>query len=83
MQDLLPADTRFKVLVFAGDTSQTGQMQRVKACAEQLRCPDAFFKRFGGDDATKVFSLLVITSVSIFAVDFSALIRVFQTHWSQ
>lgn len=83
MQDLLPADTRFKVLIFAGDTNQTGQMQRVKACAEQLRRPDAFFERLGGDDATKVFSILIIASVSIFAVDFTALIRAFQTHWSQ
>ncbi len=83
IQDLLPADIRFKVLVFAGDTNEKEQMQRVRTCAEHLGRSDAFFKHFGGGDPSKMFSLLIVSSVSIFAVDFATLIRVFRTHWSQ
>lgn len=83
IHDLLPADIRFKVLVFAGNTKEKAQMQRMSTCAEHLGRSDAFFKRFGGENPAKMFSLLIVSSESIFTVDFTELIRVFRAHWSQ
>ena len=83
IQDLLPADTRFKLLVFAGNTNEEVQFQRVSALASYLDEPDGFFHRIGGREPNKVFSLLVIGCVSVSTIDFMALIRVFRTHWSQ
>lgn len=83
MQDLLPADACFKVLVFTGDTNHQGQMRRVRDCADQLGRPDSFFKRFGKDNPAKVFSLLIFSSVSVSTIDFTGLIRIFKTHWSR
>ena len=83
LQDLLPADTRFKVLVFVGDTNNKDQMKRVNACAHHLERTDAFFKHYGGNDPTQRFNLLILSAVSTFDTNSTELIRIFRIHWSQ
>ncbi|KAL1709258.1 FAD binding domain-containing protein [Schizophyllum commune] len=38
VQDLMPADLRFKLLVFAGITSDTSQLERVHELSRELEC---------------------------------------------
>ena len=83
IQDLLPADTRFKVLLFAGDTSSEAQMQKVRAFTDALGSEDVFFRRHGGSDPWNVFDIQVISSASKFAVDFTDFPKELTTHWSK
>ena len=62
LQDLLPSDTRFKVLVFAGDTVDAAQLARVRALAAEMGRPEGFLERFGSGEPGKVFDILSISS---------------------
>lgn len=79
LQDLLPADTRFKVLVFTGDVSEE-QRLRVKKLAESIDSSESFYRTFGGAD---VFDILSISSAGKEAVNFTDMPAVFRTHWSK
>ncbi|GJE93871.1 phenol 2-monooxygenase [Phanerochaete sordida] len=81
VQDLCPADTRFKVLVFAGDTSDAAQRARVQALADAVE--QGFYRRFGGAEPGKVFDVLAISSAPKDKVDYTDLPPVFRTHWSK
>jgi hypothetical protein len=83
IQDLLPADTRFKVIVFAGDTSNAQQLERVRKLAADLQTDRSFFKRFGGSDPAKVFDVLSICSANKDKVNYTDLPPVFRSHWSK
>ncbi|KAJ3558697.1 hypothetical protein NM688_g764 [Phlebia brevispora] len=83
IHDLLPADTRFKVLVFAGNTSQEAQMQRVREFADMLTRKDAFFERYGKSDPSRLFNLLIISSTSVDGTDHVGLTKAFRSHWSK
>lgn len=62
IQDVLPSDTRWKVLIFAGNTADPTQASRVRALAEELEKPEGFLKRFGRDEHATVFDVLSISS---------------------
>ena len=83
IQDLLPADTRFKVLVFAGDTSDPQQLTRVRDLANAVDGPGGFYRKFGGGDPSKVFDVLSICSATKDKVNYTDLPPVFRTHWSK
>lgn len=83
IQDLLPADTRFKLLVFAGDTSDAAQLGRVRALADAVGAPGGFYRRFGGADPARVFDVLAVCSVGKEKVNYTDLPPLFRTHWSK
>lgn len=83
IQDLLPADTRFKILVFAGNTLDNAQMAKVKALAEKFDRPDNFYKRHGDSSPSKVFDVLTISSAKKDEVIFTDLPPVLRSHWSK
>lgn len=80
IQDMLLADTRFKVLVFAGDTSDDRQFSRVQALAESIEKPDSFYKKFGGQE---VFDIVSISSAGKEKVNYTDMPPLFRTHWSK
>ena len=81
IQDLLPADTRFKVPVFAGDTSDEKQLARVRRLADDIA--DGFYRRFGGAEPAKTFDVLSICSATKDKVNYTDLPPLFRTHWSK
>ncbi|THG94540.1 hypothetical protein EW026_g6950 [Hermanssonia centrifuga] len=83
LQDLLPADTRFKILVFAGDTTNKDQMQRVNALAEEFVHPNNFYAQFGGEEPSTMFDVLTICSAKKDQVNYTDLPAIFRTHWSK
>ena len=69
IHDVLPADARFKVLVFAGDTADAGEAEggqraRVEALAREMGRPERFLRRFGKgkEGYGEVFDVLAISS---------------------
>ena len=83
IQDLLPSDTRFKVLAFVGNITHERQSERINELAEELGRPDNFFRHFGGSDPYKVFDILAISSASKEQVNYTDVPAVFRSHWSK
>ncbi|KAI0695048.1 hypothetical protein C8T65DRAFT_710902 [Cerioporus squamosus] len=83
IQDLLPSDTRFKILVFAGNTADEAQAARVQAFAEEMGRPDGFLARFGRGEHGKVFDVLSIGSARKQDTNYTDLPRLFRPHWSK
>ncbi|KAI0091496.1 FAD binding domain-containing protein [Irpex rosettiformis] len=83
IQDLLPSDARFKILVFAGDITQESQVARVKECAAHFDKPEGFFRKYGGKNPEKVFDVLAICSQQKDTLSYTDLPEVFRAHWSK
>ena len=64
IHDLLPADTRFKVLIFAGDLSDHNDRAKLRMLGKELNKPENFLRRYGRGDVGKweVFDVICFTS---------------------
>jgi phenol 2-monooxygenase len=84
LQDLLPADTRFKVLIFAGDTTNPTQHMKVSKLAEAMASPESFlWKHAPGNEWNKAFDILTISSGKKELVSYIDLPKLFGSHWSK
>nr|VWP01573.1 STE/STE11 protein kinase [Ganoderma boninense] len=64
VHDVLPADSRFKILVFAGNVADDGGCAKLQGLADDLRKPENFLMRYGhGDVGTwAVFDVLCFSA---------------------
>ncbi|GLB41636.1 putative phenol hydroxylase, C-terminal dimerisation domain [Lyophyllum shimeji] len=86
LQDLVPSDTRFKVLVFTGDIYEPIQKDRLAKLAVKMGANDAFLKRYSpGGDIFAAFDILAITmkKEEKMVVRHTDLPDLFRTHWSK
>ncbi len=70
IHDVMPSDTRFKVLVFVENVADKATMARARALAAKLDAPKSFLHRYGQGDYHKVFDILYICAGSKDKVDF-------------
>ncbi|KAF9466163.1 FAD binding domain-containing protein [Collybia nuda] len=84
LQDLLPSDTRFKVLIFAGDTSQATQRAKVDNLAVDMSASHRFLKTYSpSGDIFAAFDILSISSATKSEVRYNELPKLFRSHWSK
>ena len=84
LQDLLPADTRFKVLIFAGDITNVAQRMEVDKLAEEMSKPESFLNKYPpAGEWEKVFDVLAIISGKKEQVEYTMLPKLFRSHWSK
>ncbi|KAE9394654.1 hypothetical protein BT96DRAFT_923415, partial [Gymnopus androsaceus JB14] len=84
LHDFLVSDTRFKLLVFTGNTHEPCQMARVEAFAKELMAPDSFFGTYSSLEAMRtVFDIVPISSEKKQTIMYNALPRVLWSHWSK
>ncbi|KAI0628044.1 FAD binding domain-containing protein [Trametes polyzona] len=83
IQDLLPADTRFKVLVFGGDLSAPEDAARLQAAADELVQPESFVQRFGHGAPDEIFDNLCFSSAKADTVDYLDFPQFFRPHYSK
>ncbi|KDQ13605.1 hypothetical protein BOTBODRAFT_66580 [Botryobasidium botryosum FD-172 SS1] len=87
LHDLLPSDTRFKILVLPGDTSKPEQKAKLGAVAAEMVQPEGFVKRFtptgASDDA--VFDIITISysHTPCAAANMLAIPPRLRSHWSK
>ncbi|KZT67328.1 hypothetical protein DAEQUDRAFT_673415 [Daedalea quercina L-15889] len=83
IQDLLPSDARFKILLFAGDIVDPAQSERVRQLAEEMGRPEGFLKRFSKGSVETMFEVLTIASGDKFKVITTPVPSIFRSHWSK
>ncbi|KAM5530944.1 hypothetical protein V8D89_015389 [Ganoderma adspersum] len=83
IHDMLPSDTRFKILVFTGDISIEGTMDRLCALAERMDAPKGLLKRFGQGAYEAVFDVLCICATKQDNMNFTDVPKLFRPHWSK
>ncbi|KAG6841243.1 hypothetical protein C0991_000527 [Blastosporella zonata] len=83
LQSLLPADTRFKLLVFTGDISDAIQQSKLTTFAADVGADDHFLKRYSpGGNISSAFDIISITSNSG-SVQHTDLPELLRSHWSK
>jgi len=85
IQDMLPADTRFKVVVFLGDLSEDVQREKVNILVQELEKPDSFLKTYPppGVAIDAVFDIISIMAGKKVDVDFTDVPELIRPHWSK
>ncbi|KZT07245.1 uncharacterized protein LAESUDRAFT_758651 [Laetiporus sulphureus 93-53] len=83
MQDLLPSDMRFKVLVFTGDTTDKTQLKSIRSLAKELAEPERFLNRFGHGRSGAVFDILSISSAKKRQSNYTDVPEILRSHWSK
>ena len=88
IQDLCPADTRFKILVFAGDLTRIKQKERLNRLAAAMSKPEGFVKKFGRPRHNKegewdLFDLIPICAGKKELVNHLDIPKSLRTHWSK
>ncbi|GJJ11380.1 hypothetical protein Clacol_005612 [Clathrus columnatus] len=81
IQDLLPADARFKILVFTGDTGDKTQIKTLNILASELE--KLLTKYTRGENTGTIFDILSISTASKESVDYTVLPKVMRSHWSK
>ena len=80
IQDLIPSDSRFKVLVFTGNSSDAGQLQKVKDVSQELE--DALLRLSAGRTSL-FFDTIPISSAKTTVVRYNDLPKFLWSHWSK
>ncbi|KAF8972769.1 FAD binding domain-containing protein [Flammula alnicola] len=80
IQDLLPSDGRFKILVFTGNSSQPEQLQHARNAADEM---ENALSRLTGGKIFSVFDIFAISSATKADVRYNELPHLFRSHWSK
>lgn len=85
LHDMLPSDTRFKLLLFVGLLT-SGQLGKVRRLAEDLQLPSSFLQKYDYPAEGKVqsmFDIIPIAAGHKDDVNFLDIPETFRTHWSK
>jgi phenol 2-monooxygenase len=85
LHDMLPADTRFKLLLFVGLLTSE-QLGKVRKLAEDLQLPSSFLQKYDYPADGKVqsmFDIIPIAAGHKDDVNFLDIPSTFRTHWSK
>jgi len=88
IQDLCPADTRFKILLFVGDLASAQQAQRISQLAADMGRAEGFLNKFGRRSQNKegewdMFDILTICVGKKESVNYLDVPKFFRSHWSK
>ena len=86
LQDLLPSDTRFKIIFFAGNLDSECQRMRLASFVQAATTENGFLSKYGrgsNDGWGDVFELLTIVCGKKESVDYTAVPAVLRSHWSK
>lgn len=78
LQDLLPPDIRFKILVFTGDIADPPQLSRIETLAVAMSQPTSFAKKFD-----LAVDIITVASGKKNTVNANYLPQIFRSHWSK
>jgi phenol 2-monooxygenase len=85
IQDMLPSDTRFKLLFFVGDLTEE-RIRELDALSNEMRDPSCFLQKYGypeEEKAQSMFSIITIMSGDKEDVEFTQVPALLRPHWSK
>ena len=85
IQDMLPSDTRFKVLFFVGFLTEE-RMGELNALCDEMKGPSCFLQKYGyptEGTAQAMFSIITIMSGDKEDVEFTRVPLLLRPHWSR
>jgi phenol 2-monooxygenase len=84
LQELLPSDVRFKVLIFAGDTSLPSQRAKLDTLAVEMNAADGFLRSLPlHGKISDAFDIIAIASAKNAVVRHTDVPELFRSHWSK
>lgn len=86
IQDLLPSDFRFKLLVFTGNFSDPAQRARVESMVQDLQRPECFLNRYampGKSSSGSRFDVVTISQGRKDDIHFTQFPALLRPHWSK
>ncbi|KAI5991956.1 FAD binding domain-containing protein [Pisolithus albus] len=85
IHDLLPADTRFKILIFLGSMDEESRLLEISALADQLSSPTGFLRRYStdGQASSSMFDLITIVAGRKENFNYLSVPLIFRPHWSK
>ncbi|KAI6041232.1 FAD binding domain-containing protein [Pisolithus marmoratus] len=83
IQDLLPADIRFKILVFLGDMKES-RLLEINALADELSLPTSFLQRYPtGGQVSLMFDIITIVAGDKKNFNYLSVPAILRPHWSK
>ncbi|KAG8221072.1 putative phenol hydroxylase [Butyriboletus roseoflavus] len=84
LQDLLPSDFRFKLLVFTGDFSDSLQWEKIDSMVKDLQQPESFLTRHASSKSSNSRSdIITISKGKKEKFDFLKIPSLLRSHWSK
>ena len=84
LQDLLPSDFRYKLLVFTGDLDDASQQQRINSLVKGLQQPESFLTKYASNKSSKSrFDIITISKGKKEEFNFLKVPSVLRSHWSK
>ncbi|KAI5123497.1 hypothetical protein M0805_008865 [Coniferiporia weirii] len=86
LHDLLPSDTRFKLIVFSGDLSIEAQSAKIMMFASETAGETGFLSKYGTgatDGWRSVFEIIPILAGKKEIVNYTSVPAVLRSHWSK
>lgn len=81
IQDLLPSDTRFKILLFTGDTSEAARQNTLQRLAHDL---ERLLHNYAAQGKIQeLFDIVIISSATEAKVRYTDVPLFFRPHWSK
>ena len=85
LQDLCPADTKSKVLLFLGDIADPPQAEQAQTLVDAIGRPESFLSKYGrlkpGVVGWKVFDLLTVCATRKETVNYLSVPAFLRPHW--
>jgi phenol 2-monooxygenase len=85
IQDMLPSDTRFKLLFFVGYLTEE-RVRELDSLSDELRDPSCFLQKYGyptEGTAQSMFSIITIVSGDKEDVEYTRVTPLLRPHWSK
>ena len=83
IQDLLPANIRWKILVFLG-TLDESQLPRIELLAKELNEPASFLRKYPVDgQISRMFDIIAIVAGNKSDFNYLSVPDLFRPHWSK
>lgn len=84
LQDLLPSDFRYKLLVFTGDLNDALQQERIESMVKDLQQPGSFLTKYASNKSSNSrFDIITISKGKKEEFDYLKVPSLLRSHWSR
>lgn len=87
LQDLLPSDARFKILIFAGDLEDHARLTALESLVGRATSENGFLRKYGvrglGKSWDEVFEVLTVLVGRKDEIEYTVVPEVLRPHWSK